>query len=371
MAIRHRIRPDPRIVAVILFVTWLATSARQVPAAPALDSPSVLTFEEVCRRAKASGTTVPLLDLERRFLADRTVPWASPSANRLADDLLALRMATAANEAARTAALTFCRVRDCDARLAVCAEREKRLADIVRRLNAIESAGGVTGVDRPIAETQANTAGLERLTVAAQRATEWRTLANLVGMEGEGNCGEVPKPSGPIDADKEIESALTARTDLRAAEMMRTRLCRETLPVARSFVAQVDASLGQKPPPTRPTGRGWHASVFDTGAREIRLRSQQLDLLREGKRNEIRMQIDRAVAAVDAAMARANVTRAEVDAAILRAERLAESATGGGVTALRTALSEVGILEARLIYLDAVARVDSAIVDLQAARQGL
>ena len=83
------------------------------------------------------------------------------------------------------------------------------------------------------------------------------------------------------------------------------------------------------------------------------------------------MQITRAVAAVDAAMARANVTRAEVDAAILRAERLAESATGGGVTALRTALSEVGILEARLIYLDAVARVDSAIVDLQAARQGL
>jgi len=309
--------------------------------------------------------------MERRFLADGTVPWASPSANRLADELFALRLATAANEAARTAALTFCRVRDCDARLAVFEEREKRLADIIRRLDAIESAGGVTGIDRHIVEKQANAAGLERLTCASQRATEWRTLANLTGIKGDGNCGAGPISPALIDADKEMESAISARTDLRAAELMRSRLCRATLPVARSFVSQIDASLGQKPPPTRSTGRGWHSSAFDTGPREIRLRSQQLDLICDSKRDDIRMQIVRAVAAVNAATARANVTRVEVDAAIRRAARLAESALGAGVTALRTALAEVEILEARLEKLDAVARVESAIVDLQAARQGL
>lgn len=338
---------------------------------PAPTESSVLNFDDVCRRAKEHGLAARLLESERGFFRDTSIPWASPVACRLAADLLEQRRSTAGNEAARIAALAYCRVRHCDAKIAICAERESRLEDVLGQMDAIESAGGVTGVERQVVEKQATAARLERLALAAERAAQWRTLAASIGERGEGACGDGPRPPETIDHAGETERAFRSRSDLLAVETMRGRLNRQTLPVARSFVSQADPALGQKPPPTLPVGRGWHPSPFDTGSRELTLRCRQLELMCDAKREEVRAQVAGAASALEAAAERSECARSAVDASVRRAERLAATPAGAGATAVRIALAEVEILEARLQYLDAQARVEAATVELRAVCQGL
>lgn len=359
------------LAGVILLCLGVSGVAPLAADPQALSGAIVLTFDEICRRAKEHGVVARLLESERRFIGDASVPWASPVACRLAGDLLEQRRATAGNEASRAAALAYCRVRSCDSRLAICAEREARLDEVLARLDAIEKAGGVTGVDRQVVQKQATAARIERLALAAERAVQWLTLAGSVGEPGEGSCGDGPRIPETIDHAEETDKALRARTDLRAAETMRSRLSRQTLPVARTFVSQADPALGQKPPPTLPVGRGWHASPFDTVPRELTLRCRQLELLCDEKREEVRTQVSIAASALKAAKERALYTISAVNASVRRAELLAASPSGPGATAVRIALAELEVLEARLLHLEAEARVEVATVELQAACQGL
>lgn len=355
-----------------IVLCWGGIGTAPLAADPqALSVSNVLTFDEVCRRAKEHGVVAQLLEGERRFIGEKSIPWASPVACRLAADLLDQRRSTAGNEAARTAALAYCRVRSCDSRLAICAEREARLDEVLARLDAIEKAGGVAGVDRQVVQKQATSARLERLALAAERAVQWRTLAAAVGEPGEGSCGDGPPIPETIDHAEETDRAVRARTDLRAAETLRGRLSRQTLPVARTFISQADPALGQRPPPTLPVGRGWHASPFDTVPQELTLRCRQLELLCDEKRKEVRTQVSIAASALQAAVERSACTRSAVESSVRRADLLAASPAGPGATAVRIALAELEVLEGRLLHLEAEARVEAATVELRAACQGL
>lgn len=335
--------------------------------------PAVLDFAEVSRRAKTAGLRSRLLETERSMFVAGAVPCARGEATALTEAILDRRGMAAAIDQAHAAANAFCTVRNLKRQHLLAETIDSLLSGVRHDMDAIEAAGGVAGIGRTDLERQTDECGRRTIELATRLHAERLTLAKLIdaGTAEIVHPGDGPQVPDVVDANEEVDAAIRQHLDLAAIEMVKARLRRDTLPVARRFLALSDPAVGLTPPAGGTTGHGLRKTSFDTAPMELRLRTQQLKELKQQRSDAIRLDVAIAVARFQAAHAQRELARAALNRSVERRDRLARSADGPGVTAIGLRLAEVDELSARQQLLDADLRVELAYVHLLAARHSL
>lgn len=332
-----------------------------------------LEFTEVTRRAKSTGLRSRLLDGERALFAAGAVPSPRSEATALTEAILDRRRMAASIEQAHAAANAFCTVRNLELQHPSAERIESLLTAVCHDIDAVEAAGGVAGVGRADLERQRDEYSRRKIELGTRLHAEHRTLATLVDA-GEAETvlpGAGPNVPESVDEREEIEIAIRQHPDLAAIDMVKRRLRRDTLPVARRFLALADPAVGLPPPPGGTTGHGLRKTAFDTAPMELRLRSQQLDTLHRQRTAAIRLDVTGAVGRFQAARAQRELARGALQRAVDRRHRLAQSADAPGVTAIGLRMAEVEELAAGQQLLEADLKVELAYVHLLAARHAL
>lgn len=348
----------------------LATLPAAVVASP---ERGPLEFAEVTRRAKSTGLRSRLLDGERALFVAGTVPSTRSEAAALTTAILDRRRMAAAIEQAHAAANAFCTVRNLEVQYPSAKRIEALLNEVWHDIDAVEAAGGLAGVGRAELERQRDEYRRRKIELDTRLHAERRTLATLIDA-GEDETvlpGAGPNVPASVDEREEIETAIRQHPDLAAIEMLKRRLRRDTLPVARRFLALADPSVGLPPPPGGVTGHGLRKTSFDTAPMELRLRAQQLDALHRQRTAAIRLDVAGVVGRFQAAREQRELARGAWQRAVDRRHQLARSADAPGVTAIGLRMAEVEELAAGQQLLEADLRVELAYVHLLAARHTL